>query len=1258
MSVRGRLRASFILLAAGCLGLSVLTAAPATAAAASTTTTTTRSTTTATTASAAAEPGTTGAAGAATSSAGHGPAVATPKPSTPALQKLTASQPDYAPAGCNIPDPRPGYATCDALVKTNTLHQLAADVSAPPTGALGPAQIQAAYSLPADGGAGRTVAIVDAFGDSDAESDLAAFRAQYGLPACTSANGCFRKTDQTGGTDYPADDPGWGEETSLDLDAVSSACPDCHILLVEADSASGSDLGAATNTAVSLGAQFVSNSYGIPGEDPTEASDTDYDHSGVVVAAAAGDIANEVNWPASDPDVVSVGGTTLTQDTSTTRGWSEAAWTSGGSGCSAYEPQPAYQVGLGTDCANRAISDLSADADPNSGLAVYDTLGQSGWVQVGGTSLSTPLVTAMYAVAGDPTSGTYPVTYPYAHGGADLNDVTQGSNGTCGDVLCQAGPGWDGPTGLGTPNGVGALSLGPVGTLTGQITTGSGGTAVSGASVVFTDSAQGETFHTQTNAQGGFTLTAAAGSYTETATEYGYAEASASDVQLADGQTATADLVLTAVPSATVSGVVTDGSGHGWPLYATVDVAGDPNGTVYTNPKTGAYSISLPQQSSYDVTVTPVYPGYVPTDTTLSLGTSARKQNFTVAADQVACTAPGYAYPGSAYFDGWTGDTAQDGWSATTGSGAADGWEFDDPGSLSNLTPGGSGNFATADSYDNGGAQVDGDLVSPVIDLAHQAVPSLQFDTAYLPDTGSVAEIDLSTDGGTTWTELWNPDGATVWQAESIPLTQAAGKPDVRLRFHFEGAGVTLWQLDNVTVGTCSLVGGGLVEGTITDANTSQPLNGAVVTDRADPQASTASTATPADPNLPDGFYWLFAQNAGRHSYTTSDDRYATLDSSVPIVSDSVVQANLALQAGQLKVSQNSASLTTALGKQTSDDVTLTNTGRAPLHVALGEQNSGASTANGVSTAAAQGAPPQRIPGDYPAGPASRNTAAPGPSSSTSAAGQPAVAPAADEAWQALADYPEPILDNATGYYAGKVYSVGGVQTIFGGVPLTDGFVYDPTSASWSAIAPLPQGREAASGAFLDGTMYVVGGWDGTATGQSTVYAYHPTSNTWSQVASLPQGEAAGSIAVLNGYLYQIGGCDAACDAALSTVYRYSPATNTWTSVAPLPGPMQFGACAGTSGEIVCAGGLDYNSSGNVVGLSTTYVYNPQRNTWTQAANMPYPDWAASSSGANGEMQVVGGISGSDATNQAEQYDPVHNVWTALPAAISPIYQS
>ena len=328
---------------------------------------------------------------AARSASGHAATTtskAKPDPKVDQTQK--SAEAHYTNAPCNRAQKdylAKHLARCFSVVRTALDHQITPAADPPPT-ALGPADIQDAYNLP-DSGAGETVGIVDAFGDSHAEADLAQFRSYYGLPACTVASGCLTIVNQDGDTSpLPPDDPGWGLETSLDLDAVSSACPNCQILLVQGDDNALDNLGIAVDTAVSLGAKFVSNSYGVPGEAPDELGfDHYYDHPGVAVTASTGDAGNVTNWPATNPNVVAVGGTTLTSDSSP-RGWSESAWADGGSGCSPYEPKPDFQQGLSTNCDNRAIADISADADPNTGLAVFDTLGEGGWLQVGGTSLS------------------------------------------------------------------------------------------------------------------------------------------------------------------------------------------------------------------------------------------------------------------------------------------------------------------------------------------------------------------------------------------------------------------------------------------------------------------------------------------------------------------------------------------------------------------------------------------------------------------------------------------------------------------------------------------------------------------------------------------------------------------------------------------------------------------------------------------------------------------------------------------------------
>ena len=321
-----------------------------------------------------------------------------------------------------------------------------------------------------------------------------------------------------------------------------------------------------------------------------------YDHQGVAVTASTGDAGNVTNWPATNPNVVAVGGTSLTSDSSP-RGWSESAWADGGSGCSPYEPKPDFQQGLATNCDNRAIADISADADPNTGLAVFDTLGEGGWLQVGGTSLSSPLVAAMYALAGDPVAGTYPNSYPYADPG-DLFDVTTGSDGGCGNVLCNAGPGWDGPTGLGTPNGVSALTTGPHGVVAGAVTDASTGDPIAGATVSTPDG------HSATTDASGQLQPLAAGRDVRrdrVGVRLRLARPS-SGVVVDEGQTVTEPFALDPVPSHTVSGTITDGSGAGWPIYAKITVQGT-SAATYSDPYTGHYSLSLPEGATYTVHV-------------------------------------------------------------------------------------------------------------------------------------------------------------------------------------------------------------------------------------------------------------------------------------------------------------------------------------------------------------------------------------------------------------------------------------------------------------------------------------------------------------------------------------------------------------------------------------------------------------------------------------------------------------------------------
>ena len=355
-------------------------------------------------------------------------------------------------------DPPPGELACFALHRTTgVMLTIPAGVSPLATvGGFGPSDLAGAYKLPTNLGSGKTVAIVDAYNDPNAESDLATYRSQFGLPACTTANGCFRKVNQNGAASpLPASNSGWSSEIALDIEMVSAVCPQCNILLVEANSPTTTNLGTAVNTAVAQGAVAVSNSYGgsESSSDPSTGT-TYYKHPGVAITVSSGDSGYGVEFPASSPWVTAVGGTSL-KTASNARGWTETAWSGAGSGCSAVESKPSFQTDSG--CARRTVADVSAVADPNTGVAVYDSFGSGGWTVFGGTSVSSPIVASVYALASPPAAGAFPNSYPYANPSA-LFDVTSGANGSCGSsYLCTAGAGYDGPTGLGTPNGVAAF---------------------------------------------------------------------------------------------------------------------------------------------------------------------------------------------------------------------------------------------------------------------------------------------------------------------------------------------------------------------------------------------------------------------------------------------------------------------------------------------------------------------------------------------------------------------------------------------------------------------------------------------------------------------------------------------------------------------------------------------------------------------------------------------------------------------------------
>jgi hypothetical protein len=348
-----------------------------------------------------------------------------------------------------------GRFACKARVRTDAQSKI--KPFATPSG-LGPADLAAAYKLDPSKTSTATIAIVDAFNYPNAESDLATYRSQFGLPPCTKANGCLKIVNQNGATsplpgNAPANDD-WTVEAALDLDLASAACPTCKLVLIEAQDDQGNGLFVSQNAAAAMsGVVVISDSWGGPSDGTDATLDSQFfTHSNVNIFVASGDngVNTQPDYPSTSARVVAVGGTSLKKSTTATRGWTEGAWTGAGSSCSSVTAKPAFQsVVPSAACTKRTASDVSAVADPNTGLAVFNAA-NGGWIVVGGTSASSPFVAGVYARYG--ITATNDASFAYAHAG-QFFDITTGKNGSCGGALCNAGAGWDGPTGLGTPNG-------------------------------------------------------------------------------------------------------------------------------------------------------------------------------------------------------------------------------------------------------------------------------------------------------------------------------------------------------------------------------------------------------------------------------------------------------------------------------------------------------------------------------------------------------------------------------------------------------------------------------------------------------------------------------------------------------------------------------------------------------------------------------------------------------------------------------------
>lgn len=1125
----------------------------------------------------------------------------------------------------------PGQVTCTVLRRTDARP---ADGAAP--AGYSPDDLRSAYQLPAApvGGGTPTIAIVASADDPNAESDLAVYRAQFGLPACGSDTGCFTKVDQDGGTSYPYINSFWAAQDALDLDVASAVCPDCKLLLVEANSNEIADLGAGVNTAVRLGANAVqvAGSY----EDPNE---TDYDkqyfdHPGVPITTPAGDAGysggTAVPYPGVSPYVTSVGGTSLVRDPDTPRGWRETVFNDAGypstaSGCSAYEPKPSYQHDGA--CKMTTANDVAAVADPQTPIAAYDSYQAPGWSELGGTGGAASLVAAVYALAGGSSStGSSPKSWPYAAPAA-LNDVVSGSNGYCaGTELCNARAGYDAPSGMGSPRGV--LAFAPPaqhGDVTGKVTDAATGKPLPSAAV----SAGGVTVYT--SAAGQFDLPVAPGAVSVHASAFGHDPKTVAASADSAGK-ATLSIALSPMPTTTMSGTVTD-AGHGWPVLAKITVRGMPSGTFYSSQATGAYRVTVPRGVGETIEVTPVYPGYqqVVRDVTAAGG-----QNVSLTPDDSTCSAPGYAHKYQGLFQDFGSSASSSsslsartslsarphaaaagppaGWTVTDGLGTGYVWAFNDPGQRFNQT-GGSGGFAIEDGAYYGqkyGQQYPKDttLTSPSADLSAVSDPVVGFNTD-LFDYGEVnATVDLSIDGGQTWQNIWQKDSNLRHTLVQIPIPQAAHASAVQVRFHYTAGAYAFdywWQVDNVWVGqrTCSPLAGGLLTGTVTDENTGAALSGASLAG-----AGASGMTTKGSGALKSGQYWMFVPPGGTRAFTASDGPlYSKVTKNLAVPAGKLATANFALPAGRLRISTRSVTTRQVLGSVVTKTVRITNTGTAPASVAVA------------------------------------------PYTSAAASGTPSGA-----AWKPIPAYPLALVDPGTTYGNGLIYSAGGMtvnpQTGAGTVR-TNSYVYNPASRSWRALPPMPHARHGAAAAFIGGKLYVAGGMAQDDSVVPQLDIYDPHTNKWTSGHSAPVAYAAEGVGVIGSTMYLIGGCDAA-QCGYTDVLAYNTATDQWRPAAPYPVPIGWEGCGAINGGIYCAGGLN-----QIFPSKSAYAYNPAKNAWHQIADMPTDLYGGGAAAANGELVIDGGLNqgGHVLVNYVFGYDPRSNTWSSLPGEITPMWR-
>ncbi|HEU4426109.1 MAG TPA: S8 family serine peptidase [Pilimelia sp.] len=877
----------------------------------------------------------------------------------------------------------------------------------------------------------------------------------------------------------------------------------------------------------------------------------------------------------------------------------------------------------------RGPSDVDSGIKPDiaaPGVNVRSSVPNGGYANFNGTSMATPHLSGAVALAWSAApaiKGDVAATRALLDQTAtDVNATTCGGDADDNNVF--------GEGRLNAFQLVTAAPRGPLGRIVGLVTDAATNAPLPGVTVSTGDRSA------TTGTDGRYTITVPVGTYTVTASKFGYVTGTAT-VTVAEGAATTQDFALVKARIVTVSGTVRDGSGHGWPLYARLDITGRPGGPVFTNPATGRYSFDVPANSSFPTTVTALYRGYQATSLTIATEDADKTVDITLKVAQ-DCTAAGYSASLSAPLLSESFDTTETpaGWSVVNRT-PSGGWVFNDPHSRGNLT-GGSGNFAIIDSDHLGvGNTQDTDLVTPTLNLADAGAPLLRFNSDWravgITDT---ADIDVSTDGGTTWSNVWHQTISRRGpRVEEVPLTPLANAANARIRFRFFGTFAWWWEVDNVQVvnRACTPVPGGLVVGFTSDRNTGAALNGVTVASVDAPADKGVSAPTPDDPNIPDGFYSLFSSVTGSHPFTATKAPYQPATRTVNVAADNATRADFALNAGRLTVAPTSIESHQPYGSTRSTTVKVTNTGTAPAEVELLERG------GGFQMLGKQGAKLA----EYTMKGLSKSATG----IAYGAYGAPTgAAPSVDDAWTRIANYPVSIFDNSAASLDGKIYSVGGGT---GSGNERKAWAYSPLDDAWTALPDMPNARSKPSVAAINGKLYVIGGWGPGSAPQASVDVFDPVAGAWSTLAGVtnPKPRAAAGTAVADGKVYLVGGCvDGPCNDAADTVV-FDPAAGAFSEGAAYPHPSSWMSCGGVSGKVYCGGGIAAASH------KDGWVYNPAAGEWTALPDMPIDLWGSQYSAAGGLLVISGGVTANSSaiTNRAVAYDPAAGSWRDLPNA-------